>query len=156
MARFSSEPGRDQIRALNERMTAELLGSPAPPLAEGSYALRVLESRGRVSGEARRTPIGVLLRDDQRYLVSPAPGRDWVRNLSHDPGCALLAGEDRSRWRAVTVLGDEAAGAVKAYLTAVTTPWALRAFPFPPDAAPDVIRAHLGELAVFRLEPVDG
>jgi hypothetical protein len=156
MAEFSGTPDRAQVRAINEQMSGKLLGAPAQPLAEGTYALRVLETRGRVSGAVRRTPLGVLLRDGRHYLVSPDPGRDWVRNLTGDPGCALLAGEERTSWRASRAGGDEAAGAVKAYLSAVTTPWAVRAFPFAPDAGPAEIREHLDQLAVFRLSPTEG
>jgi hypothetical protein len=155
MAGFEGVPDRAQVRAINEQMTAKLLDAPAQPLTEGSYALRVLQTRGRVSGAARHTPIGVLLREGRRYLVSPDPGRDWVRNLAGDPACALRGGGESSSWRAVPAGGDEAAGAVRAYLGAVTTPWAVRAFPFAPDAGLDEVRAHLSELAVYRLDPAD-
>jgi hypothetical protein len=156
MASSSGETEQTRIRTINEQMTAKLIESPAQPLTEGSYALRVLESRGRVTRNARQTPIGVLLRGDRRYLVSPDSSRDWVRNLDHHPECALLAGGERTLWQATKVVGEEAAGAVSGYLSAVTTPWALQAFPIAPDAEPDEIRAHLDRIAVFRLSSVDG
>lgn len=148
MARKTS----DQIREINAGMVGRLLGEPPQPLTPGGYALRVLESTGRTSGEPRRTPIGVVQLGDASYLVSPDPVRDWVRNLDRHPGCAVLAGDERQARRAVRAAGDEAAGVVAAYLSAVTVPWALSAFPVAAGASRAEITAHLDEMAVFRLD----
>ncbi len=148
MARKTS----DQARGINAGMVGKLLGEPPQPLTPGSYALRVLESTGRVSGELRRTPIGVVQLGEAYYLVSPDPGRDWVRNLDRHPACAVLAGDAREERRAVRATGDEAAAVVAAYLAAVTVPWALSAFPVPTGASRTEIAAHLDEMAVFRLD----
>ena len=42
---------------------------------------RVLEVRGRKSGEPRRTPVNPLTIDGDRYLVAPRGNTQWVRNL---------------------------------------------------------------------------
>ncbi|MDX6580636.1 MAG: hypothetical protein QOJ47_2185, partial [Gaiellales bacterium] len=42
---------------------------------------RVLEVRGRTSGEPRRVPVNLLTLDGERYLVAPRGETQWVRNL---------------------------------------------------------------------------
>ncbi|WP_255694182.1 hypothetical protein [Actinomycetospora soli] len=42
---------------------------------------------------------------------------------------------------------------VRAYLAAMTVPWALEAFPVGPDDSLDVVRAHMDGIAVFALLP---
>src|SRR4029079_19161371 len=42
---------------------------------------RVLEVRGRTSGEARTTVVNLLTVDGVRYLVAPRGETQWVRNL---------------------------------------------------------------------------
>lgn len=144
---------RPDVRAMNTGMTTRILAEPAAPVPEAGYALRVVRTTGRRSGEPRRTPVGVTRLHDHEYLVSPDRSRDWVRNLAAAPECALLAGdEDRARV-AVPVGADEAAAVVSTYLRAVTVPWALKAFPVPPEATPAEITAHLDSIAVFRLDP---
>lgn len=139
-------------RAVNARMVERLLAEPPRPLAQGGYALRVLETRGRRTGGLRRTPLGVVEVAGQRYLVSPNVRRDWVLNLCAQPECALLAGDERERRRAVRVDGADAVAAVRTYLAALQIPWALQAFPVSADAPQEDVAAHMDEMAVFRLD----
>ncbi|MCR6482590.1 nitroreductase/quinone reductase family protein [Amycolatopsis sp. OK19-0408] len=143
------------IRAVNAEMTAKLLDVPAAPAPEGGYALRVVETRGRASGEARKVPLAVVVREGGRYLVSPVRDRDWVANLLATPACTLLGNDLRENCRADEVHGDEAAEVVATYLAAMSVPWAVKAFPVPQDATPAQIGAHLPGMAVFRLSTVD-
>src|SRR5437764_14308370 len=55
---------------------------------------RVLEVRGRKSGEWRHTPVNLLTFEGERYLVAPRGTTQWVRNLR-------ASGEGRLRvgWR---------------------------------------------------------
>jgi deazaflavin-dependent oxidoreductase (nitroreductase family) len=145
----------DDVRRLNADVISRLLSGAPQPLGEGGLALRVLQNRGRVSGQPRRTPVGVTQLNGWDYLVSPGPRRDWVRNLHTQPECALLAGDDVSHRRAVPVDGDEAAAAVATYLSAMQAPWAARSFPVAQDAGRAEITRHLDALAVFRLDPPD-
>lgn len=144
------------IRAINAEMTSKLLGAPVEPLPEGGYALRVVETRGRASGEARKVPLAVVARNGGRYLVSPVRDRDWVQNLVATPECALLESGARRECRADEIGGTEAAAVVAAYLAAMSVPWAIKAFPVAQDADPAEIQAHLPGMAVFRLSTVDG
>ncbi|ADJ46249.1 hypothetical protein AMES_4424 [Amycolatopsis mediterranei S699] len=143
------------VRAMNAEMTAKLIDAPAEPPPEGGYALRVVETRGRRTGEPRRVPLAVVARDGGQYLVSPVRDRDWVENLLATPECALLSDGRREECRADPAGGGEAAGVVAAYLAAMSVPWAIRAFPVPQDATPAQILEHLPGMAVFRLSTVD-
>ena len=53
---------------------------------------RILEVRGRKSGEPRRTPVNPLTLDGARYLVSPRGHSQWVRNLRAREEGRLLVG----------------------------------------------------------------
>ena len=44
------------------------------------WGSRVLEVRGRTSGEPRRTPVNLLTFEDRQYLVAPRGETQWVRN----------------------------------------------------------------------------
>ena len=137
--------------AMNATMSQKILAGPAQPLVENGYALRVVHTTGRRSGERRSTPLGVVQVDGRLYLISPDRGRAWVRNLDADPACTIAPGDDDRV--AVPAPPAEAAPAISAYLTAMQVPWALRAFPVGPEASLDEITAHLGSIAVYRLDP---
>jgi deazaflavin-dependent oxidoreductase (nitroreductase family) len=67
---------------------------------------RVLEVRGRTSGEPRRTPVNLLTHDAARYLVAPRGETQWVRNLRAAGGSGtLILGRRREAFTA-TELGD--------------------------------------------------
>jgi hypothetical protein len=136
--------------AMNAAMTDKILEESVHPYREGGYALRVVRTTGRHSGQQRSTPLGVVQVDGALYLISPDRGRDWVRNLERDPCLVLEPGEDARI--AVGAPPDEAARAVAAYLRSMRTPWALRAFPVDPDAGLAEITNHLDTIAVYRLE----
>lgn len=138
---------------LNQTMSAKILAEPTQPLVDGGYALRVLQTVGRRSGEVRTTPLAVVVLHGRHHLVSPDPTRAWVRNLDADPACALASADGKAERTAVRVPAAEAAPVVSCYLRAMRVPWALRAFPVAPDASLDEITAHLDTIVVFRLEP---
>lgn len=144
---------RTEIAAMNASMTERVLGMPATPVPDKGYALRVLRTRGRRSGEPRSTPLGVIGHEGGEYLVSPTGARDWVRNLRATAGCALLASDRTDERRAVTPGPAEAAGVVLAYLQALDQPWARQGFPVSADSSVEDVTAHLDTIAVFRLDP---
>ncbi|WP_224403166.1 nitroreductase family deazaflavin-dependent oxidoreductase [Pseudonocardia sp. ICBG1034] len=144
---------RTEIAATNASMTARVLQMPPTPVPDGGYALRVLRTRGRRSGEPRDTPIGVVGHGGAGYLVSPTGGRDWVRNLRATPECAIRSGTGDEPHRAVEPGRAEAAAVVVGYLRALDVPWALSAFPVPADATEEQVAEHLDTIAVFRLDP---
>ena len=114
--------------------------------------MRVVRTTGRRSGQQRSTPLGVVQVEGGLYLVSPKPGRDWVRNLESHPHLVLDSGEDSRT--AVAAEPAQATPAVSAYLRSMRAPWALRAFPVGPDAGLAEIIDHLDIIAVTGLFPI--
>lgn len=53
---------------------------------------RVLEVRGRTSGQWRATPVNVLTIDGQQYLVAPRGHTQWARNIRVAGGGRLRLG----------------------------------------------------------------
>jgi len=72
------------------------------------WGSRVLEVRGRTSGELRSTPVNVLTVDGVRYLVAPRGITAWVRNVRVAGACRLRVGR-----RVEEVVVTELADAVK-------------------------------------------
>src|SRR5260370_26248563 len=68
---------------------------------------RVLEVRGRKSGEPRRTPVNLLTLDGDRYLVAPRGDTQWVRNLRASGTGRLLVGRRGEPFSAAEVPDDQ-------------------------------------------------
>jgi deazaflavin-dependent oxidoreductase (nitroreductase family) len=77
---------------------------------------RVLEVRGRNSGEPRRTPVNLLVWDGVRYLVAPRGTTHWVRNLRASGEGRLLVGRRSEPFSATEVLDQEKPPILRAYL----------------------------------------
>lgn len=78
---------------------------------------RVLEARGRVSGEPRRVPVNLLHHDGAQYLVAPRGHAQWVRNVRADGGrLVLLLGRRRDGYVATEIDGAEKLAVLRAYL----------------------------------------
>lgn len=81
------------------------------------WGSRVLEVRGRTSGELRRTPVNLLTLDDRQYLVSPRGEGQWVRNARAAGGrVATIVGNRREEWVAHELEGDAKIPVLRAYL----------------------------------------
>jgi hypothetical protein len=78
---------------------------------------RVLEVKGRTSGQPRRTPVNLLVFDGREFLVAPRGETQWVRNVRADGGhLALILGRRREE-RVAHELGQvEAIPVLRAYL----------------------------------------
>jgi deazaflavin-dependent oxidoreductase (nitroreductase family) len=77
---------------------------------------RILEVRGRWSGELRRVPVNVLSVGDRRYLVAPRGETQWVRNLRKAGEGALVVGGHSEHFQAVEVPVAEREPILRAYL----------------------------------------
>src|ERR1700710_350701 len=80
---------------------------------------RVLETRGRQSGQPRRTPVNLLTVDGREYLVSPRGHSQWVRNVRADDGrLTLILGRRRQTYlaRELTVDDVRTTEILRAYL----------------------------------------
>jgi deazaflavin-dependent oxidoreductase (nitroreductase family) len=81
------------------------------------WGSRVLEVRGRKSGQPRRNPVNVLSLDDRRYLVSARGEGEWVRNArAADGSVALLLGRHREDVHIVELTDDDKVPVLRAYL----------------------------------------
>jgi deazaflavin-dependent oxidoreductase (nitroreductase family) len=78
---------------------------------------RVLEHRGRVSGELHHTPVNLLTVDGTRYLVSPRGETQWVRNVRHAGGhLVLILGRKRQLCTATEVPETDRIEILRTYL----------------------------------------
>lgn len=113
---------------------------------------RVLEVRGRVSGEPRRTPVNPLTIDGERYLVAPRGNTQWVRNLKQAGRGELLVGRRREPFTATEVTDDDKPPILRAYLR--RWKWEVGRFfeGLGPDAADAELRSIAPEHPVFRIE----
>jgi deazaflavin-dependent oxidoreductase (nitroreductase family) len=77
---------------------------------------RVLEVRGRTSGEPRRTPVNLLTLGDERYLVAPRGNTQWVRNLRAAGTGRLLVGRRSENFAATEIEDDDKVPILRDYL----------------------------------------
>ena len=77
---------------------------------------RVLEVRGRTSGQWRRTPVNPLDFEGARYLVAPRGNTQWVRNLRANPEGRLLVGRRTEPFAAVELPNEQKEPLLRAYL----------------------------------------
>ncbi len=82
----------------------------------GVYGSRVLEVRGRSSGQWRRTPVNVLPYQGGDYLVSARGHTQWVRNVRHSGDGRLLIGRHARQFAATELTDDEKPPVLRAYL----------------------------------------
>lgn len=81
------------------------------------WGSRVLEVRGRTSGEVRRTPVNLLSFEGREYLVSPRGQTQWVRNVRADDGrLTLILGRRRDHRRVTELPDEEKPPLLRAYL----------------------------------------
>jgi deazaflavin-dependent oxidoreductase (nitroreductase family) len=77
---------------------------------------RVLEVRGRNSGEWRRTPVNPLSFEGSRYLVAPRGNTQWVKNLRASGEGRLVVGRRSEPFSAVEVPDQEKVPLLREYL----------------------------------------
>jgi deazaflavin-dependent oxidoreductase (nitroreductase family) len=101
-------------------MTRKVLNPVVSMLTKAGISVwgsRVLEVRGRTSGELRRTPVNLLELDGVQYLVSARGNGQWVRNVrAADGKLDLLVGRHREERTAEEVPDSEKAPVLRAYL----------------------------------------
>jgi F420H(2)-dependent quinone reductase len=78
---------------------------------------RVLEHRGRSSGELHHTPVNLLTLEGTQYLVAPRGETQWVRNVRHSGGhMVLIQGRRRQICQATEIPPADAVPILRAYL----------------------------------------
>jgi deazaflavin-dependent oxidoreductase (nitroreductase family) len=112
---------------------------------------RVLEVRGRTSGQPRRTPVNLLSFEGQRYLVAPRGNTQWVRNLRVSGEGRLLVGPRSEHFTATELTDEEKVPVLRAYLKR----WKFEVGVFFDGVGPDSDEQELRRIAprhpVFRL-----
>jgi deazaflavin-dependent oxidoreductase (nitroreductase family) len=115
------------------------------------WGSRVLEVRGRKSGQWRRTPVNLLSLDEHRYLVAPRGETEWVRNMRVSNGGRLRVGRRVEDFDAVEVPDEEKVAILRAYLKR----WKAEVGVFFEGVGPDSSDEELQRIAprhpVFRL-----
>ena len=77
---------------------------------------RVLEVRGRTSGEWRATPVNPLRHEGERYIVAARGETHWVRNLRASGEGRLRKGRRAEEFTATEVANEDKLPLLRAYL----------------------------------------
>jgi deazaflavin-dependent oxidoreductase (nitroreductase family) len=80
------------------------------------WGSRVLQVRGRSSGEVRSTPVNLLTFEGATYLVAPRGITQWVRNLRVAGEGGLKLGRRVQRFTATELPDAEKPALLRAYL----------------------------------------
>jgi deazaflavin-dependent oxidoreductase (nitroreductase family) len=120
------------------------------------YGARVLEVKGRRSGEWRQTPVNVLRYQGDDYLVAPRGQTQWVKNLRASGHGRLRVGDRTRSFRAQELADDDKPMLLRAYLKR----WKVEVGVFfggvGPDASDEELRRIAPDHPVFRVLGPDG
>ncbi len=112
---------------------------------------RVLEVKGRKSGQWRSTPVNLLTVEGDRYLVAPRGHTQWVRNMRVSGGGRLKLGRKTEDFKASEVGLEDSVPILRAYLEK----WKWEVGAFFGGTGPDSSDAELLQIApdhpVFKL-----
>jgi deazaflavin-dependent oxidoreductase (nitroreductase family) len=112
---------------------------------------RVLEVKGRKSGEWRSTPVNLLTIDGDHYLVAPRGNTQWVRNMRAAGGGRLRLGRKTEDFKATEVPLDPRVPILRAYLK--KWKWEVGAFfdGVGPDSSDPQLLAIAPDHPVFKI-----
>lgn len=115
------------------------------------WGSRVLEVKGRKSGEWRSTPVNLLRHEGDDYLVAPRGQTQWVKNLRASEEGRLRLGSRTQPFSAVELADDQKPALLRAYLKK----WKMEVGVFfdgvGPDSSEDELRRIAPDHPVFRL-----
>jgi deazaflavin-dependent oxidoreductase (nitroreductase family) len=121
------------------------------------WGSRILEVKGRKSGEPRRTPVNLLEVEGRRYLVSPRGETQWVRNVRADDGrLALILGRGRQDVVAHELPDAEKPAILRAYLRRWKSEVGVFFDGVTADSADEEVRRIAPNHPVFRLTDATG
>ena len=112
---------------------------------------RVLEVRGRKTGEPRRTPVNLLVHEGARYLVAPRGHTQWVRNLRASGEGRLWLGRRSEPFTAVELSDDVKPPLLRAYLKRWKAEVGVFFGGVGPDSSNEELRRIAPDHPVFRL-----
>lgn len=115
------------------------------------YGSRVLEVKGRKSGEWRQTPVNLLRYEGGDYLVAPRGHTQWVKNMRVSGGGRLRVGRRTQPFTAVELTDADKPALLRAYLKK----WKFEVGMFfdgvGPDSPEDELRRIAPDHPVFRV-----
>jgi deazaflavin-dependent oxidoreductase (nitroreductase family) len=113
---------------------------------------RVLEVKGRKSGEWRKTPVNPLELEGGRYLVAPRGNTQWVRNMRASGGGRLVRGRRVEEFTATEVPEEQRPPLLRAYLT--KWKWEVGAFfdGVGPDSSDEELRRISPDHPAFKID----
>jgi deazaflavin-dependent oxidoreductase (nitroreductase family) len=115
------------------------------------YGSRVLEVRGRTSGQWRTTPVNLLRFEGSDYLVAPRGHTQWVKNLRASGEGRLRVGRRIQPFTAVELPDEDKPPLLRAYLKK----WKFEVGVFfggvGPDSSEDEVRRIAPDHPVFKL-----
>ncbi len=88
----------------------------ATRLGVSVWGSRILQVRGRKTGEVRETPVNLLTYQGHTYLVAPRGITQWVRNLRAAGEGTLRLGRRSESFRAQELPDPEKIDVLRAYL----------------------------------------
>jgi deazaflavin-dependent oxidoreductase (nitroreductase family) len=114
---------------------------------------RILEVRGRTSGQWRRNPVNLLTFEGTRYLVAPRGHTQWVRNIRVSGEGRLRLGRRTEPFGVTEVADNDKPSILRAYLKR----WKAEVGVFFGGVGPDSTEEELRRIApdhpIFRLGP---
>jgi deazaflavin-dependent oxidoreductase (nitroreductase family) len=113
---------------------------------------RILEVRGRKTGEPRRTPVNLLTYEGARYLVAPRGHTQWVRNLRASSEGRLLLGRRAEPFTAVELPDDAKPPLLRAYLKRWKAEVGVFFGGVGPDSSDEELRQIAPDHPVFKLD----
>ena len=119
------------------------------------WGSRVLEVRGRKSGEPRRVPVNLLTVDGSRFLVAPRGHTQWVRNLRVAGQGQLLLGRRYERFAASEIVDADKEPILRAYLA--RWKWEVGVFfgGVDADSPSEELRRIAPDHPIFRIETLE-
>ncbi len=114
---------------------------------------RVLQVRGRTSGQIRETPVNPLTLDQVRYLVAPRGETQWVRNIRVSKEGALRLGKHTEQFSVVEIPDAEKPPILRGYLRKWKSETGVFFGGVDATASDDELLKIAPDHPVFRIEP---
>jgi deazaflavin-dependent oxidoreductase (nitroreductase family) len=119
------------------------------------WGSRVLEVRGRKSGEPHQVPVNLLTVEGTRYLVAPRGHTQWVRNLRVAGEGRLLLGRRHERFAASEIADTDKEPILRSYLK--RWKWEVGVFfgGVDADSPSEELRRIAPDHPIFRIETLE-
>jgi deazaflavin-dependent oxidoreductase (nitroreductase family) len=130
------------------RLTSAIV-TPLVRVGIGPKHLYLLSVAGRRTGRTYETPVSLVERDGQRWLVAPYGERNWVKNARASGSVELRRGRRTERVRVEDVPPRDRAPVLQAYLGQV--PFTRGFFDAPPGSPVEAFAAEASRHPVFRI-----